>query len=95
VRGVAAFSIGSDCMLHLAWQKALPVSGATAPTVANGVLYVPGGGANKLYALNATTGAQLWDSGATITDKIFAEAIVVDGRVYAVSWDHMLHAYGP
>lgn len=33
---------------------------SSAPTVLNGVVYV-GGGANYWYALNATTGAVLWD----------------------------------
>jgi outer membrane protein assembly factor BamB len=94
IRGVTGFSFDANCKLQLAWQTSLPVSGTTAPIVVNGVVYAAGGGANKVYALRATDGRLLWDSGTDISARVIAEPIVVDGRLYAVAWDGKLHAWG-
>jgi outer membrane protein assembly factor BamB len=93
-RGVIAFRINANCMLQKVWDTNVVLTGSTAPVVANGVVYVPGGRANKLFAFNASTGAALWNSGSTITSDIYAQPIVLDGHVYAVAYDHKLHAYG-
>jgi outer membrane protein assembly factor BamB len=93
-RGVAAFKVNAQCNLELAWQTPLTVSGAGAPVIANGVVYASSGGSGKVYALNAFTGAVLWDSGAALQGSVFAQPIVVDGRVYAASYDNHLHAFG-
>jgi outer membrane protein assembly factor BamB len=57
-------------------------------------VYVAGGSAHKVYALRATNGQALWDSGTSITAGVVAEPIVVDGRLYAVAYDGKLHAWG-
>jgi outer membrane protein assembly factor BamB len=94
VQGVTGFSFDANCELQLAWQTSLPVSGATAPIVANGVVYAAGGTANKVYALRATDGRLLWDSATTLVARVVAEPLVFDGRLYAVAWDGKLHAWG-
>jgi outer membrane protein assembly factor BamB len=94
IQGVTGFSFDANCELQLAWQTSLPVSGTTAPVVANGVVYAAGGGSNKVYALRATDGRLLWSSGSNISARVVAEPIVVDGRLYAVAWDGKLHAWG-
>jgi outer membrane protein assembly factor BamB len=93
-QGVAAFRFDANCKLALAWNTFLPITGSAAPVIANGVVYVSGGLATKIYALNATTGAKLWDSGTAITDMTFPSPIIVDGHVYAVAYDGKLHAFG-
>jgi len=93
--GLVAFSVGADCQLHLAWQQPQGVNGlvASSPTVANGVVYYGDGPGNELFALSGDSGAVLWQSGSTIEGAIYAPPIVVNGRLYAAAWDHMVHAY--
>ncbi len=62
----------------------------SSPTVANGVIYV-GSQDDKLYAFNATTGAQLW-TGST-GNQIFSSPTVVNGVVYVGSEDGKLYAF--
>ncbi len=93
VPGLAAFKVNASCKLTLAWQTRLATSNATAPSVANGVVFLPSGGSGKVYALNALTGELLWDSGTTLTGRAYSQAVVVNGFLYAVSWDHRLHAW--
>jgi outer membrane protein assembly factor BamB len=72
----------------------LSLSNAVAPSIANGVLFVPGGVTTEVYALNALTGAKLWDStGTTLAGRVFAQPVVANGTVYVTSWDDHLHAW--
>ena len=49
--------------LTVDWQFPLAQPVFASPTVANGILYFPGGDASgTVYALNPTTGAVLWQS---------------------------------
>jgi outer membrane protein assembly factor BamB len=93
-RGVVAFTINSDCRLVPAWQTPFITGIAATATIANNVLYATGGGAGKVYAFNATTGAPLWNSGTSTTGAFFAAPIVVAGKLYAVGYDRRLHAWG-
>jgi outer membrane protein assembly factor BamB len=86
--------LDSNCKLTLAWNTFLPITGGAAPVIANGVVYVPGARSMKIHALNATTGAILWDSGSVITDVNYPEPIVVDGHVYAVANSGNLYSFG-
>jgi outer membrane protein assembly factor BamB len=52
----------------------------SAPTIANGVVYV-GSEDSYVYALNASTGARLWRH--QFGGPIYASPIVVNGTVYA------------
>jgi outer membrane protein assembly factor BamB len=54
--------------------------------VANGVVYVGGEAySNRLYALNASSGALLWKY--TTGDKVVSSPAVANGVVYILSWD--------
>jgi outer membrane protein assembly factor BamB len=59
--------------------------------VANGVVYV-GSYDNKVYALNARTGAKLW-SYAT-GSSVYSSPSVVNGMVYIGSDDDKIYAFG-
>ena len=64
---------------------------ATAPAVADGVVYV-GSGNNNVYALDAATGAQAWSfpTGAPVT---FSSPAVADGVVYVGSNDGKVYSF--
>jgi outer membrane protein assembly factor BamB len=62
--------------------------------VANGVAYFTSGVGNAVYALNASTGAQLWSSGTAIGSFAFAAPTVDGGRLYVASWDDNVYAFG-
>jgi outer membrane protein assembly factor BamB len=95
LHGLVAFSVGADCLLHLAWQQTQGPNQqvVSSPTVANGVVYYGDGYGNELFALSGDSGAVLWSSGSTIAAQIYAPPIVVNGRLYAAAWDNMVHAY--
>ncbi len=67
-----------------------PVGGASksSPVVVDGVVYV--GGADGFYALNSTTGTQLWK--IAIAEGVDSSACVVDGVVYFGGLDKKMHA---
>ncbi len=71
--------------------------GGSSPFIANGILFIQGN--NVLYALNPTTGAQLWNSnqssaGGTIGSLHWESPIVVNGNVYVPDANGGLTAYG-
>jgi outer membrane protein assembly factor BamB len=45
-------------------------------------------------ALNATTGAELWNSGTSVSGPFLAAPVVNGGVLYAAGYDHKLHAWG-
>ena len=61
----------------------------SSPAVANGVVYV-GSFDDKVYALNATTGATLWT--ATTGSLVPSSPAVANGVVYVGSYDHKVYA---
>jgi len=61
----------------------------SSPAVVNGVVYVGSDDAN-LYALNATTGAKVWNY--TTGGIVFSSPAVANGTVYVGSWDGHLYA---
>jgi outer membrane protein assembly factor BamB len=95
--GIVALKVQPDCTLALSWQQA---RGANAnvippPVVANGVVYLADGRNPKLYAFDATTGQELWNS-LTMTPRGFsAGPIVVNGVLYVTENDGTVHAFGP
>jgi outer membrane protein assembly factor BamB len=98
-QGVVGFSLNSSCDLTASWSTFVPVSGSNAPMVAGNVVYVAGDyipnvSTHKVYALNAVTGAVLWDSGTVIGGDMFAQPIVVDGQLYTVAYDGKLYCFG-
>ena len=64
----------------------------SSPTVANGVVYVGGGtGNNKVYALNAATGASIWNY--TTSGNVYSSPAVADGKVYIGSSDNKTYCF--
>ena len=90
--GVAKLAIGPNCTVSVAWQIPIGANGESPAVVAGNVVYAAGG--SKLYALDASTGAILWNSGTTITGTIIPAPTVVNGRVYVSSRDGHLYAFG-
>jgi outer membrane protein assembly factor BamB len=97
MHGMVALKVQSNCTLGLAWQQTVGpnLSSVSPPTVANGVVYYGDGLGNTARAFDAVTGAQLWNSGATITGGIYGAPTIVNGKVYVGSWDHKIYAFGP
>jgi DNA-binding beta-propeller fold protein YncE len=88
--GLDAFRVGSDCMLHTAWQQTVGPDGTTtesSPTVANGVVYYADGLGGEIFAFDAGDGRELWNSGGVIGGPVFAPPVVVDGRMYVAAWN--------
>jgi outer membrane protein assembly factor BamB len=97
--GLVALAPQPDCTLALAWQQTFGVVPAATssdndtPLVANGVVYFADGRNNTVDALDAQTGALLWNSGNAIGGPVMS-APVVDGRLFIGSWNGVLYAFG-
>jgi outer membrane protein assembly factor BamB len=89
--GLTKLNVGPNCTATIAWQTPIGSYGFQVPIVANGVVYAAGG--SKLYAVDAVSGAVLWNSGTTITNTIAATPTVANGQLYASSWDGHLYAF--
>lgn len=64
----------------------------SSPSVANGIVYI-GGGYGHVYAINATTGKQVWSNLTTSGSFIYSSPAVVNGVVYIGSNDGRLYAF--
>ena len=97
--GVVALRPQSNCTLATAWQAtlgsaiSLTQDSNDTPVVANGVVYVPAGRNNKVYAVDAAGGALLWNSGNVISGPAMSGA-TIDGRLFVGAWDGKLYAFG-
>jgi outer membrane protein assembly factor BamB len=61
----------------------------SSPAIANGVVYV-GSDDDKVYALNAATGAKVWSF--TTGSQVYSSPAVANGLVYVGSVDHKVYA---
>jgi outer membrane protein assembly factor BamB len=93
-RGVTAFRLNAECRLEVAWRRPLTISIATTASVMNGVLYVNGGFNGRVYALDAASGAPLWNSGLTKSGAVLAAPIVAAGHLFVGGYDGKLTAWG-
>jgi putative pyrroloquinoline-quinone-binding quinoprotein/putative pyrroloquinoline-quinone binding quinoprotein len=93
-QGLIAFRINANCRLEVAWQSSVPTSIAATATIANNVAFVVGGFNGKVYAVDARTGARLWDSGTSVTGPVLAAPIIHRSALYAGGYDNRLHAWG-
>lgn len=100
--------IASDNLIFISTAKGLyalnPANGAVvwrydtemplgnSPTIVNGILYV-GGYDRKIHALNAQTGAHLWEF-AGAEAGYDTNPLVVDGKVFAGNRDGYMYAIG-
>jgi outer membrane protein assembly factor BamB len=94
--GMVALQAHSDCSLSLAWQHpaGANLTSVSPPTVAGGVVYYGDGPGGTEYAFDAATGAELWNSGATISFGTFATPMVANGELFVPSWNNHLYAFG-
>jgi outer membrane protein assembly factor BamB len=60
------------------------------PSVVDGILYTSGGYGTSVYAINATTGAGIWNY--TVSTWIVSSPAVADGRVYFGGFDRNVTA---
>ena len=91
--GLLAFTF-FNCALMLAWQRAgTATSPLSQPVIANGVVYYATGSTKTIAAFNATTGAPLWTS-APFGAPSYTAPTVVNGALFAVSFDKHVYAYG-
>jgi outer membrane protein assembly factor BamB len=96
--GLMAYKVvttNGNTTLQLAYQST--TDAGSSPFIANGILFIQGN--NVLYALNPTTGVQLWSSnqssaGGSIGSLHWQSPIVVNGRVYVPDSNGGLTAYG-
>jgi outer membrane protein assembly factor BamB len=92
-QGLLAFSF-VGCRLQLAWQQpGIAPSPLSQPVIANGVVYYATGLGGTVAAYDAVTGRPLWNS-ATFGGAAFAAPTVVNGMLYATSFDRHVYAYG-
>lgn len=90
--GVVQLIVTPACTLQVGWSVSLPIVGAdqppSAPTVADGVVFVGTANGGGVHAYDANTGAELWNSGAVITGgATYAAPIVAAGNLYVASWN--------
>ena len=78
--------------LEPAWTFTAGGLVTASPAVVNGVLYVPASD-GRVYALNATTGALVWQSAAI--EAGYPSPAVVGGRVYVGDGRRLLPASTP
>ena len=76
------------------------VNPEATPIVVNGVVFALSSGSLRgpsamLYALDAATGRELWNSGSAITSFVDSGALAAgDGHVYVPTHDNTLYAFG-
>ncbi len=82
---------GNVSSLDVAWMTTTVVVGESSPAVANGMVYVGSEQDDKLYALDASTGAVVWSVATGFS--IESSPAVANGIVYVGSEDDSLHAF--
>jgi outer membrane protein assembly factor BamB len=92
--GLTKLNVGPACTLTIAWEVPIGTTSVAfaVPVVANGVVYAAG--TDVLYAIDASTGSILWNSGGTISGIIAAAPTIVNGRLYVAAWDGHVYAFG-
>ncbi len=94
---VALKVVDQDGALALQSGWSSPAAAPVAPLVVNGVGFTASTGAapSFLYALDATTGKELWNSGKGITGAIRSGGISVgNAQVYLATADGTFYAFG-
>jgi len=76
------------------WEQDVPQTSSDSPTVANGIVYVPGGN-DRLFALDASDGSKLWDvpttecfGGETATPAVAGSTVYINedcGKLWAIN----------
>jgi outer membrane protein assembly factor BamB len=88
--------VNESTVLQEGWTSK-DIASPVAPVIVNGVVFTASTGSAPavLYALDATTGKELWNSGKTITGTIRGGGISVgNGQVYLATSDGTFYAFG-
>ena len=85
----ALFALNANTGAILWWKSVGIVWGS--PIVANGVVYYTALGKKRVEAMNATSGAPLWNY--LTSGLIYSSPIVVNGWLYCGSTDGKLYAF--
>jgi outer membrane protein assembly factor BamB len=100
LRGIATFKIAEQDGT-LAFQRAWTsrdMATPLAPVVVNGVLFTASSGTRALpavlYAMDAASGKDLWNSGRAITSTVRGGLSAGQGNVYVPGADSTLYAFG-
>jgi outer membrane protein assembly factor BamB len=96
--GIAAWKVADSGALEAGWtsrEMAAPI----APMIINGVVFAADGGSRSapavLYALDGTTGKELWSSGKSITSSIQGGGVSGGGsQLYLGTNDGTFYAFG-
>jgi outer membrane protein assembly factor BamB len=90
--GIQTFVLSPHCRLYPSWQQSFDSPDAgSAPTIAEGVLYIGTGRNGVLRAYRLNDGQRLWAAGLGATS--FTTPSVADGRVFAGTWRGDLWAF--
>jgi outer membrane protein assembly factor BamB len=99
-RGIVTFKVADDngkLTLQPVWTSR-DIPSPLSPLVVNGVLFAASsgtkGGPSVLYALDASTGKELWSSLRTITTSVRSGLSAGQGNVYVPGADSTLYAFG-
>jgi hypothetical protein len=97
---IAAFRLDDKAgvlTLQRVWTSR-PIASARTPIIVNGVVFALAAGNSGvnavLYALDPSTGKELWNSGTTITSAASAGLSAGTGQVYVVTADNTVYAFG-
>jgi outer membrane protein assembly factor BamB len=95
--GLNAFRIEADCTLTYSWSHATGAPNAqdtySSPSVANGVVYYGAGERQKVFAVDAKTGRELWNSGSLITGAIVSTPMINNGTLFVGTKSGNLYAF--
>ena len=99
-RGIVTFKVADDngkLALQPGWTSR-DIASPIAPLVVNGVLFTASSGTKAvpsvLYAIDASTGKELWSSLRTITTSVRGGLSAGQGNVYVPGADGTLYAFG-
>jgi hypothetical protein len=99
-RGIETFRLvdqDGKAALQPGWTSRA-IAGPLAPLVVNGVLFTASSGTRNapavLYAIDAATGKDLWNSGRTIASPVRGGLSAGGGNVYVPGADSTLYAFG-
>ena len=91
--GVQAFTLTAECQLEARWQQPFdPPNAGSAPTIADGVVYIGSGRDGWLRALRLTDGRLIWAYHAS-RQAIFAAPSVDHGELLVGDWSGHLSAF--
>jgi outer membrane protein assembly factor BamB len=99
-RGIDTFKVVEQegkAVLQPGWTSR-PIAAPLKPLVINGVLFAASSGSRAapavLYAIDAATGKELWNSGSAITSTARGGLSGGQGNVYVPGSDSTLYAFG-